>query len=88
MVFVRASLFAAALFAAIAVHAVPPGQASSTAEYVCAYRGIAAQHPDPKLRNPDYLADKLCSRSGNFGSDGKPDGRLLNWQRILRARVP
>ena len=49
--------------------AVRPGQPSTTAEYVCAYRGIAAQHPDPKLRNPDYLAEKLCGRPGNFARD-------------------
>lgn len=41
--------------------AVPPGQVSKTAIYVCVYRAIAAQHPDPLLRNPDSLAGKLCS---------------------------
>jgi len=40
--------------------AVPPGQVSRTAEATCGYRAIAAQHPDPKLRNPDDLAAKLC----------------------------
>ena len=40
--------------------AVPQGQISYTAEVVCAFRAIAAQHPDPKLRNPDHLAAKLC----------------------------
>jgi methyltransferase (TIGR00027 family) len=28
---------------------------------VCAFRAIAAQHPDPKVRNPDDLAAKLCA---------------------------
>lgn len=56
----------ALLCAAQPVLAVPPGQPSSTAEWVCAYRGIGAQHPDPKLRNPDYLAEKLCRRPGEF----------------------
>jgi methyltransferase (TIGR00027 family) len=42
------------------VLAVPQGQISYTAEVVCAFRAIAAQHPDPKLRNPDGLAAKLC----------------------------
>jgi hypothetical protein len=23
-----------------------------------------------------------------LGSDGKPDGRLLDWQRIIEAKVP
>jgi methyltransferase (TIGR00027 family) len=59
----------AALCAAQAALAVRPGQPSTTAEWVCAYRGIAAQHPDPKLRNPDYLAEKLCSRGGQFSDD-------------------
>jgi methyltransferase (TIGR00027 family) len=49
--------------------AVPPGQPSTTAEWVCAYRGIGAQHPDPKLRNPDYLAQKLCRRPEQFSND-------------------
>ena len=40
--------------------AVRPGEISVTAESVCVFRAIAAQHPDRKLRNPDDLADKLC----------------------------
>ena len=44
--------------------AVRPGEVSSTAEATCAYRALAAQHPDPKLRNPDHIAAKLC-RWGN-----------------------
>src|SRR5687767_13218722 len=59
----------ASLCAAQAALAVRPGQPSGTAEIVCAYRGIAAQHPDPKLRNPDGLAEKLCSRPGTFPRD-------------------
>jgi methyltransferase (TIGR00027 family) len=62
-------LTAAAICTMQAALAVRPGQPSSTAEYVCNYRGIAAQHPDPKLRNPDYLAEKLCSRPGNLPPD-------------------
>lgn len=46
--------------------AVPEGQISYTAEVVCAYRAIAAQHPDPKLRNPDDLAAKLCAGTTNL----------------------
>ena len=55
-----ACCFAAATLCALPVPdalAVRPGQPSDTAEVVCAYRGIAAQHPDPKLRNPDGLAE-------------------------------
>src|SRR5260221_1787385 len=62
-------LVAASICAAPAALAVRPGQPSGTAEVVCSYRGIAAQHPDPKLRNPDDLAEKLCSRPGQFAKD-------------------
>jgi methyltransferase (TIGR00027 family) len=62
-------LAAASLCAMQAALAVRAGQPSGTAEIVCAYRGIAAQHPDPKLRNPDDLAEKLCSRPGTFPRD-------------------
>jgi methyltransferase (TIGR00027 family) len=60
----RHVLLAAACFVATAAHAVRPGEVSRTAIAVCEYRAIAAQHPDPRLRNPDVLADKLCERSG------------------------
>lgn len=62
-------LVVASLCAMPAALAVRPGQPSGTAEVVCSYRGVAAQHPDPKLRNPDFLAEKLCSRPGNFSQD-------------------
>src|SRR6185369_6750266 len=65
----RLACFVSASLLATSALAVRPGEPSGTAEIVCAYRGIAAQHPDPKLRNPDYLAGKLCSRPGNFGND-------------------
>ena len=39
------------------------GRVSSTAESVCAFRAIAAKHPDPKVRNPDYLAEKFLGES-------------------------
>jgi methyltransferase (TIGR00027 family) len=35
------------------------GRVSTTAESVCALRAIAAKHVDPKIRNPDYLAEKF-----------------------------
>src|SRR5258706_883608 len=62
-------LAAASLCAMQSSLAVRPGEPSGTAEVVCSYRGIAAQHPDPKLRNPDNLAEKLCSRPGQFSKD-------------------
>jgi methyltransferase (TIGR00027 family) len=64
-----AFVFLALIFASFQALGVRPGQPSTTAEAVCAYRGIAAQHPDPKLRNPDYLAEKLCSRPMSLPPD-------------------
>jgi methyltransferase (TIGR00027 family) len=37
------------------------GRVSTTAESVCVLRAIAAKHADPKIRNPDYLAEKFVS---------------------------
>src|SRR3954463_3213721 len=59
-------LLAACLAFALPAQSVRPGQPSSTAEWVCFYRSIAAMHPDPKLRNPDDLAEKLCWWPANF----------------------
>ena len=58
----RLALAAAGLCFAGAALAVNPGEVSITAESVCHFRAIAAQHPDPKLRNADALADKLCPK--------------------------
>ena len=41
-------------------HAVPAGGISWTARMTCEFRAIAAQSPDRKLRNGDWLATKLC----------------------------
>jgi methyltransferase (TIGR00027 family) len=75
-----AGCFAAALCAlsTLPALAVRPGQPSGTAEVVCSYRGIAAQHPDPKLRNPDDLAEKLCSRPGLFPHDYAGSRRVID----------
>jgi methyltransferase (TIGR00027 family) len=48
------------LVAAQAGYTVPPEEISRTAKATCEFRAIAAQHPDPKLRNGDSLATKLC----------------------------
>ena len=37
------------------------GRVSTPAESVCVMRAIAAKHADPKIRNPDYLAEKFVS---------------------------
>lgn len=39
------------------------GRVSWTAESVCAMRAIAARHPDPKVRNPDHLAERFVSEA-------------------------
>lgn len=60
-----ALLIAAAAFCAGRVFAVNPGEVSKSAESVCVFRAMAAQHPDPKLRNPDDLAEQLCGIPAN-----------------------
>jgi methyltransferase (TIGR00027 family) len=58
---IRIAALAAGIFAtAPASQAVNPGEVSGTAEGTCAFRAIGAQHPDPKLRNADDVAIKLC----------------------------
>jgi len=56
----RAATFLVALLAAAHASAVVPGAVSSTAVAVCDFRAVGALHPDPKLRNQDRLAAKLC----------------------------
>ena len=41
--------------------AVRPGEISFTAEMGAGQRAVAAMHPDEKIRNPDYLAEKFLS---------------------------
>ena len=49
------------------------GRVSTTAESVCVLRAVAAKHPDAKIRNPDYLAEKFVSpevwRTSPFRND-------------------
>jgi methyltransferase (TIGR00027 family) len=45
--------------------AVNPGEVSRSAEAVCGFRALGAQHPDPKLRNPDHLASRFCKTALN-----------------------
>ncbi|HEY6966091.1 MAG TPA: SAM-dependent methyltransferase [Burkholderiales bacterium] len=60
------AIAAAGCAAAWPAQAVQPGQVSVTAVAVCELRAIAAQHPDPKLRNPDTFAEQLCPRSSQL----------------------
>jgi methyltransferase (TIGR00027 family) len=54
-------LLGCALAASCAQTLATSGKVSVTAEAVCALRAAAAKHPDPKVRNPDYLAEKFVS---------------------------
>jgi len=54
-------LSALALFLTLPVRAVEKGKISTTAEVVCAFRSFAALDPDPKTRNPDYMAKDFVS---------------------------
>jgi methyltransferase (TIGR00027 family) len=56
----------AMLHLAATVQAVEPGHVSQTALTTCAYRAIGSLDPDPKTRNPDYLAGKLLGRVFDF----------------------
>ena len=60
--------------------AIRPGQPSSTAEWVCLYRAIGARNPDPKLRNADDLAEKLCPWPLSIFPDNYADARgVIDW---------
>jgi methyltransferase (TIGR00027 family) len=56
-------LLGVALVASCAQTLATSGQVSVTAEAVCALRAVAAKHSDPKVRNPDYLAEKFVSEA-------------------------
>ncbi len=62
---------------ALPAAAVPPGQISWTSQVAAAYRAVGAWDPDPRTRNPDYLAGRLIDKDfiasqlrlpGNFAS--------------------
>ena len=52
-----------ALMASCAQTLATSGKVSTTAESVCALRAAGAKHPDPKVRNPDYLAEQLVGEA-------------------------
>jgi methyltransferase (TIGR00027 family) len=60
----RGPLFALAcsLLAPSFVFGVPVGAVSWSADMVGMLRAIGSQNPDPRLRNPDHLAQRLCPR--------------------------
>jgi methyltransferase (TIGR00027 family) len=56
-------LLGLALMASCAQTLATSGRVSVTAESVCALRAAAAKHPDPKVRNPDYLAEQFVDEA-------------------------
>jgi methyltransferase (TIGR00027 family) len=46
-------------FAPLVIRAVEPGKPAVTALETTAYRAIGAKHPDPAIRNDDYLAERF-----------------------------
>jgi len=52
-------LMAALFLVPVAAWALEPGEMSYFAEVAAGYRAVAAQDPDEKIRNPDYLAIKF-----------------------------
>jgi methyltransferase (TIGR00027 family) len=69
----RIALLLVATFLTSAAWAVESGMLSITAEGTTAARAIFAQHPDPKVRNDDYLAMKLVAPEYWHYSLMKPD---------------
>ena len=69
MALARIAVVVATCLAFPAAHAVRPGEVAPSAEATCGYRALAAQHPDPKLRNPDDLAAKLCRWANPLSRD-------------------
>ena len=50
--------------------AVDKGKTSYTADAVCAFRSIGALDPDPKTRNPDYMAKQFVNPALNHHFPG------------------
>jgi methyltransferase (TIGR00027 family) len=65
--------------------AVEPGLPSKTAVYVAAARAVGAKDPDPRLRNPDYLAIKfLGPRERAVLPDFQMDALDLDFDRAMK----
>jgi methyltransferase (TIGR00027 family) len=69
-----------------ASQALEPGEVSYYAEVEAAYRAIAAQNPDEKIRNPDHLAMKLLPPNfWVFGFLHKDYARSMQGIKFFRA---
>lgn len=69
------------VFGLVCVHgalAVNPGEVSGTAEATCVYRAIGSQHPDPKLRNEDGFAGRICRSLMNLPRDYQGARRYID----------
>jgi methyltransferase (TIGR00027 family) len=66
-------LLGLALIGSCAQSLAVSGRVSVTAESVCALRAAAAMHPDPKVRNPDYLAERFVSEAYWLNSPFRTD---------------
>jgi len=69
--------------------AVDPGMPSKTSVLTASLRAIGAKHPDPTLRNPDYLAIKfLGARERALLKDFPMDALDLDFQHAVERLSP
>jgi methyltransferase (TIGR00027 family) len=59
----------ALVFAISLALAVEPGHVSRTSQVTCEFRAIGSKDPDPKTRNPDYLAEKFAGHTFVFADE-------------------
>src|SRR4051812_24043585 len=75
----------AVLFCVVTIQAVEPGLPSKTAVWAAAARALGSKNPDPKERNPDYLAIKfLGPRERAILSDYPLDALDLDYQSAMK----
>ena len=67
------------------VSAVRPGKMSYSAEMSAAQRAVAAMHPDEKIRNSDYLAEKFVSDNyWHYRHYSKDFDRSMQFVKVFR----
>lgn len=63
-----------------------PGKVALTAEITAGLRAVAAMEPDEKIRNPDYLAERLLTPAfwfyGPFRKDFETSKQYINFYRV------
>jgi len=65
-------------FSAAMIVGVEPGKPSITALETTAFRAIGAKHPDPAIRNDDYLAERLLGSQERAILKAAGDESILN----------